>query len=226
GCRVAATIAATAEGMTDVVEGPSERITGSDLRAARQDQGVSLGKLAAQIGRDKGHLSRVERGVDEREITPSLVRDYHRALGITVAATFGNSASDACATTMAHASSVSDMMSEDELSRFSALAGAASGRAASFMAWAETTNVGPMNLQRFEIETRRLAREYLLKSPLPVFEQAASLGRTAFDLIKNGHQHLSQTRELYIAAGRLSALLSWMSGDLGQSAAAAEHAPA
>ncbi len=102
----------------------------------------------------------------------------------------------------------------------------AAGRAACFAAWAETTNVGPMNLQRFETETRRLARDYLSQSPLPIFTKTADLARTAFDLLQSGHQHLSQTRELYVAAGRLSALLSWISGDLGQPAAAAEHARA
>jgi hypothetical protein len=99
----------------------------------------------------------------------------------------------------------------------------AADRAAAFAAWAETTNVGPMTVQRFEMETRRLARDYLLQSPVPIFTQTANLARTAFDLIQGGHQHLSQTRELYLAAGRLSALLSWISGDLGQAVAAAEH---
>lgn len=100
----------------------------------------------------------------------------------------------------------------------------ATWRAASFAAWAETTNVGPMNIQRLETETRRLSRDYLSQSPLPIFRQTAELTRVAFTLIQEGHQHLFQTRELYVAAGRLSALLSWISGDLGQPAAAAEHA--
>ncbi|MDG4833976.1 helix-turn-helix transcriptional regulator [Solwaraspora sp. WMMD1047] len=62
-------------------------ITGQDLRAARESRGVGLGKLADMIGRDKGHLSRVERNVDSRDVTPALVRDYEQALGLTVAAT-------------------------------------------------------------------------------------------------------------------------------------------
>jgi hypothetical protein len=98
--------------------------------------------------------------------------------------------------------------------------------AAGFTAWAETTNVGPMTVQRFEAETRRLARDYLLQAPVPIFTQTANLARTVFDLIQGGHQYLAQTRDLYLAAGRLAALLSWISGDLGQAAAAAEHARA
>ncbi len=211
--------------MTDVVDGPTNEVTGQDLRAARREKGVSLGRLAAQIGRDKGHLSRVERGVDDREITPGLVRDYQRALGMIVAATFSSGGTDGTGATMNYAPfEPANELSEGERSQASALAEEAAGRAASFAAWAETTNVGPMNLQRFETETRRLARNYLLQSPLPIFRQTANLTRTAFDLIQSGHQHLSQTTELYVAAGRLSALLSWISGDLGQPVAAAEHA--
>jgi transcriptional regulator with XRE-family HTH domain len=213
--------------MTDVAERPTDGVTGHDLRAARRKKGVSLGRLAAQIGRDKGHLSRVERGVDDREITPGLVRDYQRALGVIVAATLNSDNTTGTAATMDYELFESpNKSSESERSRMSALAEEAAGRAASFAAWAETTNVGPMSLQRFETETRRLARDYLSQSPLPIVTQTANLARMAFDLIQGGHQYLSQTRELYVAAGRLSALLSWMSGDLGQPAAAAEHARA
>jgi hypothetical protein len=83
-----------------------------------------------------------------------------------------------------------------------------------------------MTIQRFETETRRLARDYLSQPPIPIFTQGANLARTAFERIQGGHQHLFQTRDLYLAAGRLSALLAWISGDLGQAAAAAEHARA
>lgn len=58
---------------------------GRDLRAAREDCGVGLGALAQLIGRDKGHLSRVERG--DREATPALIADYERALDTVIAAT-------------------------------------------------------------------------------------------------------------------------------------------
>jgi len=60
---------------------PSAPVKGRDLRAAREDAGVGLGWLAARIGRSKGHLSKVEREIEDREVTPALVRDYERALG-------------------------------------------------------------------------------------------------------------------------------------------------
>lgn len=60
-------------------------VTGPDLRLARESADISLERIAELTGRDKGHLSRVERG--ERRITPALIRDYQTALRVTVAAT-------------------------------------------------------------------------------------------------------------------------------------------
>jgi hypothetical protein len=45
---------------------------------------MGLATLAGLINRDKGHLSRVERGVDDRDVTPALVRDYERELRVTI----------------------------------------------------------------------------------------------------------------------------------------------
>jgi transcriptional regulator with XRE-family HTH domain/tetratricopeptide (TPR) repeat protein len=72
---------------TAVSGGSTNVITGQDLRAAREARGVGLGKLAERIGRSKGHLSKVERGVDDRGVTPALIRDYERALGMAVSET-------------------------------------------------------------------------------------------------------------------------------------------
>ena len=65
-------------------QGVDNMILGRDLRAAREAKGISLGRISQRIGRDKGHLSRVEREVGDREVTPALVRDYERALGSPV----------------------------------------------------------------------------------------------------------------------------------------------
>lgn len=64
-----------------------DAITGADLRRARQQQGVGLGQLADMINRSKGHLSKVERNVENRTVSPALIRDYQRALGVHVSAT-------------------------------------------------------------------------------------------------------------------------------------------
>jgi|GEM_PF-3757413 len=62
-------------------------VTGWDLRTARLAQRVGIGALARRIGRDKGHLSRVERGIDNRAVSPALIRDYEAVLGVTIEGT-------------------------------------------------------------------------------------------------------------------------------------------
>lgn len=59
-------------------------ITGSYLRVARESCRIGINRLARMIDRDAGHLSRVERG--ERQVTPALIMEYERALGIKIAA--------------------------------------------------------------------------------------------------------------------------------------------
>jgi hypothetical protein len=49
---------------------------------------------------------------------------------------------------------------------------------------------------------------------MPLFMRTMLLGKRVFRLLQ-GHQPPDQTRELYLAAGRLYGLLAWMSGDLG-----------
>lgn len=96
--------------------------TGRDLRAAREVQRVGLGRLAELTGRDKGHLSRVERG--QREVTPALVRDYERVLDTRVIATVELSAVDSSAST------VDDMLRRSLLGAIAAASmGAATGGA-------------------------------------------------------------------------------------------------
>ncbi|MCX9192663.1 hypothetical protein C3Y87_14820 [Carbonactinospora thermoautotrophica] len=95
----------------------------------------------------------------------------------------------------------------------------AADESAEFGAWAEASNVGDNTLEQFDAEIRHLASLYLQTSPLPLFHRTVRLRDRAFDLLE-GHQHPSQTRDLYLIAGQLCALLAWMSGDLGQPAAA------
>ncbi|MFC4335228.1 helix-turn-helix domain-containing protein [Salininema proteolyticum] len=52
------------------------------LRAERERASVTLGAIARKTGKDKGHLSRVEKG--ERPVTPMLVHDYSCALGVAI----------------------------------------------------------------------------------------------------------------------------------------------
>ena len=92
--------------------------------------------------------------------------------------------------------------------------------------WAEQTNVGDMTIDALADGASRLARDYLKKPPLPVLREAAAAYRRVSGLLRGGHQSLRQTRDLYVIGGRLLAFLSWVSSDIGQSAAAEAHARA
>ena len=85
---------------------------------------------------------------------------------------------------------------------------------------------GNMTIDALADGASRLARDYLQKPPLPVLREAASAYRRVSGLLRGGHQSLRQTRDLYVIAGQLLAFLSWVSSDIGQSAAAEAHARA
>jgi transcriptional regulator with XRE-family HTH domain/tetratricopeptide (TPR) repeat protein len=89
--------------------------------------------------------------------------------------------------------------------------------------WVETTNVGDGTIAYLDDATLRLAKDCLTDPPARSYERAAALARRIFDLLKGGHQRIGQTRDLYVIAGKLCAVLSWMSSDLGQLAAAEAH---
>ncbi|GII52826.1 hypothetical protein Pth03_12150 [Planotetraspora thailandica] len=91
-------------------------------------------------------------------------------------------------------------------------------------AWAESSNVGEHTLAYHNDAVRRLARDYLQQPPLLILQRTATLAREVFRLLQNGHQRLDQTRELLITTAKICALMSWISGDLGQPAAAETHA--
>ncbi|WP_433347651.1 hypothetical protein ACQP25_30830 [Microtetraspora malaysiensis] len=91
-------------------------------------------------------------------------------------------------------------------------------------AWAESSNVGEHTLAYHRDAVRRLARDYLQQPPLPILHRTATLTREVFRLLQSGRQRLDQTRELLITAAKLCALMSWISGDLGQPAVAEAHA--
>lgn len=100
---------------------------------------------------------------------------------------------------------------------------AAAGQSAEFGEWAEATNVGPTTLEQFEQDVRRIAHAYLRGAPLPLLLGTLRVRNRAFTLLE-GRQHPKQSRDLYVVAGRICGLLSWMSGDVGRSAEAETQA--
>lgn len=89
--------------------------------------------------------------------------------------------------------------------------------------WIETTNVGAGTIGYLEDATLRLANECLNAPPTRSYERAAALARRVFVLLQGGRQRIGQTRDLYVIAGKLCAVLSWLSSDLGELVVAGAH---
>jgi len=101
----------------------------------------------------------------------------------------------------------------------------AANESATFLAWAESTNVGEMTIEQMHTDVRRIAHSYLKVPTLPLFARAKTLRDRAVTLLA-GHQDPRHTRELYAAAGWSLTLLSWISVDLRHPDAAEDHARA
>jgi tetratricopeptide (TPR) repeat protein len=89
--------------------------------------------------------------------------------------------------------------------------------------WAEATNIGGGTLSYLDSATFELAHDCLTVPPFQTGERADTLIDRISSMLRTGHQRLDQTRDLYIIAGKLCAILSWISSDLGQLAAADAH---
>lgn len=81
--------------------------------------------------------------------------------------------------------------------------------------WAEATNIGDTSLAMLTEVPTQLATRYLHDDPGTVFLQTARARERVVTLLQ-GRQHPRQTRDLFVIAGRLSALLSWIAGDLSR----------
>jgi hypothetical protein len=81
--------------------------------------------------------------------------------------------------------------------------------------WTETSNLGAGTIAYLDGAVRRLAHDCLTAPPERSRDRAIALARRVSGLLRGGHQRIGQTRDLYLLAGKLCALLSWLSGDLG-----------
>ena len=89
--------------------------------------------------------------------------------------------------------------------------------------WAEISNVGDSGLSYLDGSIMRLASDCLTVSPVQTGYEAETLINRISEILRTGRQRLAQTRDLYVFAGKLCAILSWISSDLGQLAAADAH---
>jgi tetratricopeptide (TPR) repeat protein len=90
--------------------------------------------------------------------------------------------------------------------------------------WAETTNIGDSTLAYLNSATLQLAHDCLTVPPSQTAERADVLIKRINETLRSGRQRLAQMRDLYVIAGKLCAILSWISSDLGQLAVAEAHA--
>jgi hypothetical protein len=107
------------------------------------------------------------------------------------------------------------MGSEEEIAM------AAADQSAEFGAWAEATNVGPVTIEQLHDQVRQLAQGH--SGPRALFDRALLLRNRVFDTLE-GHQYPDQSRDLYMLAGWLCAMLCLATNDLGQHAAAEAQA--
>jgi len=195
--------------------------TGRDLRAAREATRMGLGRLAELTGRDKGHLSRVERG--QRELTPALVRDYERVLDTTVIATAELSAAGPPAST------VDDMLRRNLLGAIAAASiGAATGGAIGRLLdaldgleEAVPASVGLAEVEAVEAAADLYTRLDLARGGGLASTMATGSLRWATQLLNNNMTTAVRER-LCSAVGLLADRLGWSLYDAGHHAKASE----
>ena len=89
--------------------------------------------------------------------------------------------------------------------------------------WVEATSIGDGTLSYLDNATFELSHDCLTVPPFQTGERADTLIDRISGTLRTGHQRLDQTRDLYVIAGKLCAILSWVSSDLGELAAADAH---
>ena len=94
---------------------------------------------------------------------------------------------------------------------------------ATWLSFAEASNVGDLTVEQLHADVWRIAGAYLKAPTLPLFNRTRALRDRAFTLLQ-GHQRPAQTRDLYAAAGWSTTLLAWMTIDLGRPDVAESHA--
>ncbi|MFD5914885.1 helix-turn-helix domain-containing protein [Streptomyces tuirus] len=70
------------------------------------------------------------------------------------------------------------------------------------------------------------AVDYLASPPAPMMDRAHALRSEAFERLRSGHHRPQDRSDLYVAAGRLSGVLSYALLDMGDAEEALEHATA
>lgn len=173
------------------------------LREWRLTAHMSLADLAQRVRYDRTSLHNFETG---RRPAPLCVAE----------------AADEA--TGANGALVAQWQEEDQARREAAVTHRT--RAAALAMSRDLTALADLDITELEAGVAATAVDYLSSPPGPMMDRAHVLRGEAFERIRSGHHRAGDRSDLYVAAGRLSGVLSYALLDMGDSDQALEHATA
>lgn len=173
------------------------------LRTLRMDAGMSLAKLAQQVHYDRTSLHHFESGrrpapLDVAELADELLRADGRLV---------------------------EAWNREDVERREAAA-THRVRAAALAMSRDLTALADLDIEELQDGVAVTAVDYLSSPPGPMMDRAHVLRGEAFERIRSGHHRPADRSDLYVAAGRLSGVLSYALLDMGDADQAIEHATA
>ncbi|MEW2267888.1 helix-turn-helix transcriptional regulator [Streptomyces sp. NPDC047868] len=173
------------------------------LRTLRMDAGMSLAKMAQQVHYDRTSLHHFESGrrpapLEVAEIADEVLRADGRLVAV---------------------------WKQEDLERREAAA-THRVRAAALAMSRDLTALADLDITELEAGVAATAVDYLASPPGPMMDRAHVLRGEAFERIRSGHHRAGDRSDLYVAAGRLSGVLSYALLDMGDADQALEHATA
>lgn len=173
------------------------------LRTLRMDAGMSLAKLAQHVHYDRTSLAHFETG--RRPAPLEVAEAADEALN-------------------ADGRLVAVWHREDQERREAAAAHRI--RAAALAMSRDLTALADLDISELQEGVSATAVDYLASPPAPMMDRAHVLRGEAFERIRSGHHRPADRSDLYVAAGRLSGVLSYALLDMGDATEAIEHATA
>jgi transcriptional regulator with XRE-family HTH domain len=99
-------------------------------------------------------------------------------------------------------------------------------RAAALAMSRDLTALADLDISELQEGVSATAVDYLASPPAPMMDRAHVLRGEAFERLRSGHHRPQDRSDLYVAAGRLSGVLSYALLDMGDADEALEHATA
>ncbi|MCX4885896.1 helix-turn-helix transcriptional regulator [Streptomyces sp. NBC_00847] len=173
------------------------------LREWRMAAHMSLADLAQRVRYDRTSLHNFETG--RRPAPLSVAEAADEATG-------------------ANGALVEQWQREDQARREAAAAHRT--RAAALAMSRDLTALADLDIGELQDGVAATAFDYLASPPAPMMDRAHVLRGEAFERLRSGHHRPQDRSDLYVAAGRLSGVLSYALLDMGDADEALEHATA